>query len=362
MKAWKESASLILAARNGKKYNRALPPVVFQYNYKLLCLKRHRNSSFYPESYVFPGGVTHPADADLKWHELFRTFGFDTNSFNFLVPNTTLRPQIFQAKPNELPKEISLRITAIRETFEECGILLCKQVKRNGILSNWANTIPIPKEDIQDWQTKVHDDATEFYRMCEKLKCYPDLWSLHEWSNWLTPTYFTKKRYDTIFYIACMPLMPYSNYETTEMEDMKWDTPKDMCAAPNMIMAPPQYYEISRIAKFECLENLLDFAIERSKRGVELYLPIVVLLRDGKVSILPGDCMYPDNPSLTEKLIIDKTDITIAEFEEMSHVKNRIINFDLELSKVIVHNFDSIEGHIAPMPFEKVYIKSLEKK
>ncbi|XP_046832947.1 acyl-coenzyme A diphosphatase NUDT19 [Vespa crabro] len=362
MKAWKESASLILTARQRQKYNRALPSLVFQYNYKLLCLKRHRNSSFYPGSYVFPGGVTHPADADLKWHKLFRNFGFDTNSFNSLFPNTNLRPQIFQSKSNELPKEISLRITAIRETFEECGILLCKQVKRDGILSNWAHTLPISKEDVQNWQSKVHDDATEFYTMCEKLKCYPDLWSLHEWSNWLTPTYFTTKRYDTIFYIACMPLMPYYNYETIEMEDVKWDTPNNICAATDMMMAPPQHYEISRIVKFECLENLLDFAIERSKLGVELYLPIRVLLKDGKMHVLPGDCMYPKNPSLTEKQIIDKTNMTIAEFEEISTIKNRIIFFDLEVKKVIVHNFDSTEGHIAPMPVEVVYIKSLDKK
>lgn len=308
------------------------------------------------------GGVIHPADADLKWQNLFRTFGFDTNSFNSLFPNTNLRPQIFQSKSNELPKEISLRITAIRETFEECGILLCKQVKRDGILSNWAHVLSIPEEDVQNWQTKVHDDATEFYTMCEKLKCYPDLWSLHEWSNWLTPTYFTTKRYDTIFYMACMPLIPYSNYETIEMEDIKWDTPNNICAATDMMMAPPQHYEISRIVKYECLENLLDFAIERSKLGVELYLPIRVLLRDGKMHVLPGDCMYPKNPSLTEKQIIDKTNMTIAEFEEISPVKNRIIFFDLEVKKVIVHNFDSTEGHIAPMPVEIVYIKSLDKK
>lgn len=135
--------------------------------------------------------------------------------------------------------------------------------------------------------------------MCEKLKCYPDLWSLHEWSNWLTPTYFTTKRYDTIFYIACIPLIPYSNYDTIEMENIKvryffgyklrlqyyyqqvaikfyiqWDTPNNICAATDMMMPPPQHYEISRIVKFECLENLLDFAIERSKLGVELYLPV----------------------------------------------------------------------------------------
>lgn len=361
MKIWRESASLILAARHRQKYNHALSPVVFQYNYKLLCLKRHQKSSFMPQAYVFPGGVTHPADADLKWRQLFRTFGFDNNSFNCLFPNTDLRPQIFQSKPHELPKEISLRITAIRETFEECGILLCKQNKTDGILSQWSQSLQISKEEVQDWQHKVHDDAKEFYTLCEQFKCYPDLWSLHEWSNWLTPTYFSK-RFDAIFYLACLPMMPYTNYEATEMEGMEWDTPLNFSVNTDIQMPPPQHYEISRIAKFECLDNLLNFAVERSQLGVQLYFPIRVMLQDGKVHVLPGDSMYPEKPSLVEKLEIDKTDMTIAEFEAISPIKNRIVFYDLEVKKVIVHNFESMEGHLAPMPSEIAHIKPIEKK
>ena len=36
----------------------------------------------------------------------------------------------------------------------------------------------------------------------------------------------------------------------------------------------PQQYEIARIAKFESIHNLLDFAIDRSKMGVLLNLPV----------------------------------------------------------------------------------------
>lgn len=362
MKAWKESASLIIAARHGQKHNRALPPSVFQYNYKLLCLKRHQNSSFMPRTYVFPGGATHPSDADLKWHQLYRTFGFDNNSFNSLFPNTDLRPQIFQSKSDELPKEISLRITAIRETFEECGILFCKQIKKDGIDSHWAQSLStISEEEIEDWQSKVHADAAKFYTMCEKLKCYPDLWSLHEWSNWLTPTYLSK-RYDTIFYLACMPLIPYTNYETMEMEGMIWDIPKNFCSNGDILMGPPQHYEISRITKFECIENLLNFAEQRSKLGVQLYLPVRVTLQDGKAHVLPGDSFYPENLSLIDKQVIDKSNMSIAEFQATSPIQNRLLFYDLEVKKVIVNNFDSIEGHLTPISSKTVHIKSMERK
>lgn len=93
-----------------------------------------------PSTHVFPGGIIDPSDADLKWHNLFSTFGFDVDSFTSLNSNTSIRPQIFKFKPNELPREISLRITAIRETFEECGILICKQSTKDTRFG-WANHV-----------------------------------------------------------------------------------------------------------------------------------------------------------------------------------------------------------------------------
>lgn len=94
-----------------------------------------------PGAYVFPGGVAETSDSDLKWCELFKTCGFDKDTFMSLVPKTTERPLIFKSEPNELPREVSLRITAIRETFEECGVLMCKRKNDSRAIPNWAQYI-----------------------------------------------------------------------------------------------------------------------------------------------------------------------------------------------------------------------------
>lgn len=88
-----------------------------------------------PGLYVFPGGAVDPADANLKWREHFAAFGLDSDKLASLVSRTASRPQIFRSRENELLREISLRITAIRETFEECGILICR---REDAPSGWA--------------------------------------------------------------------------------------------------------------------------------------------------------------------------------------------------------------------------------
>lgn len=45
-------------------------------------------------------------------------------------------------------------------------------------------------------------------------------------------------------------------------------------SSPDVAFPLPQQYEIARIAKFESIHNLLDFAIDRSKMGVLLNLPV----------------------------------------------------------------------------------------
>ena len=50
----------------------------------------------------------------------------------------------------------------------------------------------------------MHENPSEFLTLCQHLNTAPDIWSLHEWSDWLTPTQLKteKSRFDTIFYIT----------------------------------------------------------------------------------------------------------------------------------------------------------------
>lgn len=139
LKIWRESASLILAARS--RFD--LSP---KCDYKILSLKRSLKSQFMPETYVFPGGNLSKSDSDLAWLALYENFGFSSNAFKNLASIENV-PEILQSnnqKSDELPKYLSLRICAIRETFEECGILLCKtrspQINYD-VNSSWASFI-----------------------------------------------------------------------------------------------------------------------------------------------------------------------------------------------------------------------------
>ncbi|KAH0549108.1 nucleoside diphosphate-linked moiety X motif 19-like isoform X2 [Cotesia glomerata] len=330
MKNWRDAASIILAAHYKNNLSQQLKT---NYDFKLLCLKRHKDSSFMPGNYVFPGGVVEPADADFKWKSLYKKFGFNDNHFLSLLPNNNnnstassskLKPIIFEAQsPNELPREVSLRITAIRETFEECGILIAAS---NGKNSAHAQHYTITGKKLVDWQKKVHANAAEFYEMCESLQCYPDLWSLHAWSNWLTPVFLGGKRFNSIFFIACLQSIPDAQFDPKEMEALIWDTSKELVdKSEEFKLAPPQQYQINEISKIHQLNDLLNEAIARNKKDMLLYYPIRIILLDGIIYLFPGDAMYPKEVHLSEVNDIVKNNLTIQEFHDQSvGPKNRM--------------------------------------
>ncbi|XP_014221565.1 nucleoside diphosphate-linked moiety X motif 19-like [Trichogramma pretiosum] len=321
MKAWKESACLILAAQKGLN-------VKSSFNYSLLLLKRHPNTKF-PGSYVYPGGLIEPADGHLKWQKLFENQGCNKSSFDSLFTNSTKKLEIFREVKHELPRQISLRISAIRETFEECGVLICKKPSDHCELPIQPCDLQIPKEELNFWQKKVHNDANEFFNMCENFKCHPNLWALQEWSNWLTPTFF-QARFDAVFFFTMLSKIPDSNLDYVEMQELLWIEPKEMMENPLIWSAlpPPQQYTAIEMSKYKNSNELLNAMELKSKREIKRNLPMSVILKNGSVHLLPGDSMYPDNIDPCKKEVIDKTNLTIEQFRNEAQKIHRLEIFD----------------------------------
>ena len=49
-----------------------------------------------------------------------------------------------------------------------------------------------------------------------ELECVPDIWSLIEWSDWLTPRN-SKRRYDTVFYMTFVETKPPATPDGAEV-------------------------------------------------------------------------------------------------------------------------------------------------
>ena len=174
------SASIILATSGSD------PRSTLQY----MLTKRSGDHPMLAGAMCFPGGTFSSADDSAKWRSLFSAQGINLSEIGFLSQSAH-RPLIYRREltdPESLPHEISLRITAIRETFEECGILLC--VRGGGRARENVSASAFQKrEDIMKWQQMVSKDPWNFLVLCEQHDCVPDLEALYEWNNWTTPGY-----------------------------------------------------------------------------------------------------------------------------------------------------------------------------
>lgn len=205
-----------------------------QYDYRLMMVKRSGLSSFLASAYVFPGGRVEMADFSPRWWELFAKFNLTkqdlavfSQSINGPRPAIILETKIIQEasqlnRPEDsLPADIGLRISALRETFEETGVLLLTRPGDDADSYQPLSDRDNVNVDLSVWRDKVRKDASAFLDLCLETNLCPNLWSLYEWWNWLTPTSVGHKRCDTMFYVSFLELEPKVVLDNEEVTTLK---------------------------------------------------------------------------------------------------------------------------------------------
>ena len=112
------------------------------FDYQTLMLKRSSRSKFMPNAYVFPGGVLAESDSSDAWLELFHSQGYSEDDLQALVLSHVDRPFLMSkaAVTESVARDLALRLTAIRETFEESGVLLYREGDKTGAFNDSSYT------------------------------------------------------------------------------------------------------------------------------------------------------------------------------------------------------------------------------
>ena len=162
-------------------------------SFEVLMVKRHHQIDFASGALVFPGGKSHEGDHDPSWDR--HTVGWEAYD----------------------AEQRGLRIAAIREVFEEAGILLAR--RRDGQpMSGEA----CPMEVRQ----AVDRGETRFIDVVSDLDAYLDLGALTVFSRWITPV-FVPKRFDTWFYAVTAPAEQLAACDGRETVDAEWIAPAE---------------------------------------------------------------------------------------------------------------------------------------
>jgi len=338
---WREAATLILTARQP-----TLEAATF--DYRVLMLQRSSRSKFMPNAFVFPGGVVDQGDMAEAWLSLYRDLGQEDSLASLDIQDRP-RPLVMVPREGEaVPRHLALRLTAIRETFEESGVLLLQ------------GSPTLHPELLAEWRGRVQREPGLMVDLCREVGAVPDLWALREWSDWLTPTNLSEqgtRRFDTMFYTAQLPSLPSALQDQTEVTAVRWEEPAsllDQARQNQLWLAPPQVYEVSRLLHFTKQEELQQFARQREGEGLSTWLPVRLQCSDGLLSLYPGDSMYPDQPDFIGDPSVGELPSypgTIAECRSSSPLLNRQeFPGGYSSSGEVVATCPPSHGHRNPLP------------
>lgn len=199
---------------------------------EVYLLRRTVDMAFAGGFCVFPGGGVDPRDFD---HEI----GWAGPSAEEWAE--LLRTDVAMAR--------ALVCAAVRETFEESGVLLAGPS---------ADTV-VDDTTGEDWEAdRQRLEARELsftdFLAGRGLVLRTDL--LHFWGSWVTPV-FEPRRYDTRFFVAELPAGQVTRDVSTESDHVVWMAVDDVIEEVDesrMMMLPPTYatclelYEFSRTA------------------------------------------------------------------------------------------------------------------
>jgi len=221
-------------------------------------VKRHHQIDFAAGALVFPGGKTHASDHDPAWESTTLAWG------------ETPAPQR------------ALRIAAIREAYEETGILLA----RHGDGSPFRG-------DEQAGARRADIVATPegFMSLLADFGLVLDLAALTVFARWITPT-MMPKRFDTWFYLAAAPADQLAQCDGWETVDAEWIEPAEalrLGIAGQRSVIFPTRMNLKLLAEASNAAEAVSLASARPLVTVE---PRMIDGPDGRVLVIPSNAGY----------------------------------------------------------------------
>jgi 8-oxo-dGTP pyrophosphatase MutT (NUDIX family) len=221
-------------------------------------VRRHHQIDFAAGALVFPGGKTHAGDGESAWEQ--RTLGWERTE----------------------PHKRAMRIAAIREAYEETGVLLARHADGshfNGDARAGAA------------RAEVTDGKRAFIDLVGELGLRLDLDALTVFARWITPV-MMPKRFDTWFYVAVAPPDQLAVSDGWETVDAEWIAPAEalrLAAAGERTVIFPTRMNLQLLAEARDTADAVARACARTLVTVE---PRVESGPDGRRLVIPADAGY----------------------------------------------------------------------
>jgi 8-oxo-dGTP pyrophosphatase MutT (NUDIX family) len=230
---------------------------------EVFMMVRHYEIDFNSGALVFPGGSVEKNDQEI-----------------------IKRPELYSGGEGFDASALSFRIAAIRETFEESGILLARP-KGSSALVDARRAGEIEAAHRVD----LNDRKTTFLEVLAKNELWLALDELVPYAHWITPEGMPK-RFDTWFFLAAAPSDQLGAHDGRESTDSVWVSPREALEGGDsgrFKLPFPTTRNLIKLGK----QASMKAAIEDSKgRDIVTVMPVMTRLNGGRQLRIPIEAGY----------------------------------------------------------------------
>src|SRR3977135_2092152 len=242
-------ASTILLPRNAK--DRA--------EIEVFMMVRHYQIDFNAGALVFPGGSVDKGDLEI-----------------------IARPELYSGGEGLDAGALSFRIAAIRETFEESGILLARPRGANALVdAKRAGEIEAAE------RAALCDSKTTFLKVLTDNRLLLALDELVPYAHWITPEGMSK-RFDTWFFLAAAPPEQVGAHDGKESTDSIWVSPREALEggeSGRFKLPFPTTRNLIRLGKQPGVKAALD---DSRGKSVVTVMPVMTMTDGGRPPPIPA--------------------------------------------------------------------------
>jgi len=199
-------------------------------DYEIFMIVRHQKSAFAGGALVFPGGKVNESDYYQGIEE--RCDGVEDLS----------------------QEEISVRVAAIRETYEESGILIARPKGGDEMISSDQLS------SFESYRRKLTKDEMTIKQFLETEDLVLTLDQLTLFAHWITPE-TSPKRYDTLFFLTKAPPEHSGQHDGMESVDSVWLTPEKVLeehyAEKRTVMFPTRM-NVEKLGRYKSIEETIE--------------------------------------------------------------------------------------------------------
>jgi len=241
---------------------------------EVFMLRRNLQSDFVGGAYVFPGGAVDEADRHADLEAVCKGRSDDQASTLLDVDKGGL----------------AYWVAAIRECFEEAGVLLAHD--REGHVISFKD--PGVAERFRVHRQAVDSGERRLLEVCETEGLQLAVDQIHYFAHWITPE-GPPRRYDTRFFVTAAPPEQVPLHDDRETIANRWITPQDALEAHErgeFEIIFPTIRNLRAISRFDTSADLLAAAAAMDQ--VPTVVPRIVTDGHGMRILLPGDPGYDE--------------------------------------------------------------------